>query len=44
MKYLSNILAVAVFVAFIVGTLMALEQVIGHPSFYVEQPHRLGTS
>ncbi len=44
MKHLSDILAVAVFVLFIAGTVMALEQVIGHPSLYVEQLQRVSTS
>lgn len=44
MKYLSNILTAAVFVLFIAGTFIALEQAIGHPARYVELPRHPANS
>jgi uncharacterized membrane protein len=44
MKHFTDFLAIAVFALFITGTVMALEQVIGHPARYVEQPERASVS
>jgi len=44
MKNLSQLLTYAVVVLFFAGTFIALEQMIGHPSRYIEQPQRLGDS
>ena len=44
MKNFSQILSLAVFVLFCVGTVVALGEIIGHPARYIEQHQRLGTS
>ena len=42
MQKLSDVLAAAVFVLFMAGVYVALDQVIGHPARYIEQPRQLG--
>ena len=42
MKHLSNLLVLSVLVLSFAGTILVLEQLIGHPARYVEQPHELG--
>lgn len=44
MKKLPDVLAAAVFALFMAGVYVALEEAIGHPARYVEQPRQLGAS
>ena len=44
MKHLSKLLVLTVLALSFAGTILALEQMIGQPARYVEQPQGLGTS
>lgn len=44
MKLLTQLLTCAIVVLFFAGTFIALEQAIGHPARYVEQPPTLSDS
>ena len=44
MKHLSTLLVLSVYMLSVAGTILALEQVIGHPARYVEQAQDLANS